>query len=184
MRRLNVPAAAALAVLAAAGCQRGPAGTLPVPGASQQIQVFSDVPYRSGESRAFRLDLALPPRAGNELRPAIVIVHGGGWAAGSKTDAVYQGLLLDYARQGYVTTSVEYRLTREAPFPAAVADVSADRVTYTPLDESGTRWELSGEATLSGLFSRIFSVGLASPTRHGPMYLGQPVLDLEGPLAA
>jgi acetyl esterase/lipase len=119
-----VPAIAALAVLLAiAGCRPGSAGSPPVPGATQQLQVFSDVPYRSGESQAFRLDLALPPRAGNELRPAIVIVHGGGWAAGSKTDAVYQGLLLDYARQGYVTTSVEYRLTREAPFPTAVADV-------------------------------------------------------------
>jgi acetyl esterase/lipase len=81
------------------------------------------VPYRSGESRAFRLDLALPARTDGQPRPAIVIVHGGGWRAGSKTDAVYQGLLLDYARQGYVTTSVEYRLTGEAPFPAAVGDV-------------------------------------------------------------
>jgi acetyl esterase/lipase len=110
-------------LLAIAACHPGPIASPSIPGASQLIQVFSDVPYRSGESRAFRLDLALPPRAGGELRPAIVIVHGGGWAAGSKTDAVYQGLLLDYARQGYVTTSVEYRLTREAPFPTAVADV-------------------------------------------------------------
>jgi acetyl esterase/lipase len=105
------------------GCQSGAAPSPSIPGAHQQIQVLSDVPYRSGESEAFRLDLALPPRAGDGLRPAIVIVHGGGWAAGSKTDAVYQGLLLDYARQGYVTTSVEYRLTGEAPFPTGVADV-------------------------------------------------------------
>jgi len=124
MPRTCVPATAALTVLLAfTACRPGPAGAPAIPGATRQIQVFSDVPYRSGESKAFRLDLALPPRAGNELRPAIVIVHGGGWAAGSKTDAVYQGLLLDYARQGYVTTSVEYRLTREAPFPTAVADV-------------------------------------------------------------
>ena len=124
MRRRCVPATAALtALLAISGCHPGPAKSPSIPGATQQIQVFSDVPYRSGESKAFRLDLALPPRTGGELRPAIVIVHGGGWSAGSKTDAVYQGLLLDYARQGYVTTSVEYRLTREAPFPTAVADV-------------------------------------------------------------
>ena len=124
MRRTCVPATAAMTVLLAfTACHPGPTGAPAIPGANQQIRVFSDVAYRSGDSKAFRLDLALPPRAGNELRPAIVIVHGGGWAAGSKTDAVYQGLLLDYARQGYVTTSVEYRLTREAPFPTAVADV-------------------------------------------------------------
>ncbi|NJD10174.1 MAG: alpha/beta hydrolase [Gemmatimonadetes bacterium] len=124
MRTRCVPASAAVGVLfAISGCHASPAGSPAIPGATQQIQVFSDVPYRSGESKAFRLDLALPPRTSSGLRPAIVIVHGGGWAAGSKTDAVYQGLLLDYARQGYVTTSVEYRLTREAPFPTAVADV-------------------------------------------------------------
>lgn len=126
MRGVCVPATAVMFVLlASAGCHPRPAGppSPSIPGATQQIRVFSDVPYRSGESKAFRLDLALPPRVGNELRPAIVIVHGGGWAAGSKRGAVYQGLLLDYARQGYVTTSVEYRLTREAPFPTAVADV-------------------------------------------------------------
>lgn len=106
-----------------AGCQPADTASPPIPGAGPEIQVFSDVPYRSGESEAFRLDLALPPREGDELRPAIVIVHGGGWSAGSKGSAVYQGLLLDYARQGYVTTSVEYRLTQEAPFPTGVADV-------------------------------------------------------------
>ncbi len=124
MRRIWVRATAALTVLLAVTVWHPrAASSQSIPGANKAIQVFSDVPYRSGESKAFRLDLALPPRAGNQLRPAIVIVHGGGWAAGSKTDAVYQGLLLDYARQGYVTTSVEYRLTREAPFPTAVADV-------------------------------------------------------------
>lgn len=124
MRGMCVSAAVAMTVLLTfTGCQSRPAGTPAIPGAAPQIQVFSDVPYRSGDSEAFRLDLALPQRAGDELRPAIVIVHGGGWAAGSKTDAVYQGLLVDYARQGYVSASVEYRLTREAPFPTAVADV-------------------------------------------------------------
>ena len=35
------------------------------------------------------------------------------------------------------------------------------RVTYAPLD--GSRWRLTGEASLSGLFSKVFSVGVASP---------------------
>lgn len=124
MRGMWVPVTATMTVLLVfTGCQSGPAGSPSIPGATDEIRVFSDVPYRSGDSEAFRMDLALPTPSGDELRPAIVIVHGGGWAAGSKTDAVYQGLLLDYARQGYVTTSVEYRLTREAPFPTGVADV-------------------------------------------------------------
>lgn len=94
-----------------------------IPGIGDAVRVYDDIPYRSGDSDAFRLDLALPPDDGAALRPAIVIVHGGGWRAGSKQDAVYRGLLLDYANQGYVTVSVEYRLVGEAPFPAAIADV-------------------------------------------------------------
>lgn len=33
-------------------------------------------------------------------RPAIVIVHGGGWVADDKRDAVYTNLLVDYAMKG------------------------------------------------------------------------------------
>jgi acetyl esterase/lipase len=52
-----------------------------------------------------------------------VIIHGGGWRAGSKQDRHYRSLLLHYAAKGYVTISVEYRLTGEAPLPACIEDV-------------------------------------------------------------
>jgi acetyl esterase/lipase len=67
--------------------------------------------------------LALPANPNGKVRPAIVIVHGGGWSAGSKNDYVYQRLMLDYALKGYVTINVNYRLTGEAPFPACIEDV-------------------------------------------------------------
>jgi acetyl esterase/lipase len=65
----------------------------------------------------------MPENFGEEKHPALVIVHGGGWRAGSKRDRPYRTLLLDYALKGYVTVSVEYRLTNEAPFPACIEDV-------------------------------------------------------------
>jgi acetyl esterase/lipase len=52
-----------------------------------------------------------------------VIIHGGGWRAGSKRDRAYRDLLMHYALKGYVTVSVEYRLTGEAPIPACIEDV-------------------------------------------------------------
>lgn len=89
----------------------------------KQIRVFDDLAYRSGESKAWRLDLAMPENFGDEKHPALVIVHGGGWRAGTKRDRPYRTLLLDYALKGYVTVSVEYRLLGEAPFPACIEDV-------------------------------------------------------------
>jgi acetyl esterase/lipase len=87
------------------------------------ITVTKDIPYRDGESDSWKLDLAMPANFGPEIRPALVIVHGGGWAMGSKNVDVYQKMMVDYAHKGYVTINVEYRLTGEAEFPACIEDV-------------------------------------------------------------
>jgi acetyl esterase/lipase len=89
----------------------------------KSVKVIDDIPYREGNSKAWKLDLAMPENFGTTPRPAIVIVHGGGWRAGSKKDLVYRDLLLDYAFQGYLTISVEYRFDQEAAFPACIEDV-------------------------------------------------------------
>lgn len=89
--------------------------------AQEKIIVQQNIQY--DEHKSCVLDVAQPVGNSNELRPAIVIVHGGGWSAGDKRDAVYTNLLVDYAMKGYVTFSVNYRLTREAEFPACIEDV-------------------------------------------------------------
>lgn len=87
------------------------------------ISVTKDIVYREGESDAWKLDLAMPVNFGGELRPALVIVHGGGWSSGSKSVDVYQEMMTSYAEKGYVTINVDYRLTGEAEFPASIEDV-------------------------------------------------------------
>lgn len=87
------------------------------------ITVTKDIPYRTGESDSWKLDLAMPENFDKGIKPALVIVHGGGWAAGSKNVDVYQKMMVDYALKGYVTINVEYRLTGEADFPACIEDV-------------------------------------------------------------
>ena len=89
----------------------------------KEITITQDISYREGDSNAWKLDMAMPSDIGDALRPALVIVHGGGWSGGSKSVDVYQKMMLDYAHKGYVTINVEYRLTREAPFPACIEDV-------------------------------------------------------------
>ncbi len=92
---------------------------------AKEITVTKDIPYREGESSKWRLDMAMPADGGESLRPGLVIVHGGGWRAGSKEVDVYQSMMTEYARKGYVTINVNYRLLDEAPFPACIEDVKA-----------------------------------------------------------
>ncbi|MDR8394192.1 alpha/beta hydrolase [Aliifodinibius sp. S!AR15-10] len=87
------------------------------------ITVTEDIRYKEGDSEAWKLDLAMPANFGSGLRPALVIVHGGGWRGGSKSVDVYQKMMVDYAQQGYVTININYRLLDEAEFPACIEDV-------------------------------------------------------------
>ena len=63
----------------------------------------------------------LPVRIKGPRRPAVVIIHGGGWAAGDKWPQGVYGKAL--ARAGIVAMNINYRLAPEFPFPAAVDDV-------------------------------------------------------------
>jgi acetyl esterase/lipase len=89
----------------------------------KSLVVIDNIAYRSGPSKSWRLDLAMPENFGGERHPAIVIIHGGGWRGGSKQDRPFRSMLLDYALKGYVTISVDYRLIGEAPLPACIEDV-------------------------------------------------------------
>ena len=78
--------------------------------------------------RPLTLDLYSPRPGGGPL-PLVVFVHGGGWDGG---DARHAGTFEDFpaqlaalAAQGYVVASVNYRLSQEAHFPAALQDVKA-----------------------------------------------------------
>jgi acetyl esterase/lipase len=61
------------------------------------------------------------------LRPAIVVIHGGGWLEGDKSSFSTPknrppGNIIDFARRGFVAVTINYRLSKEAPFPAALHD--------------------------------------------------------------
>lgn len=90
---------------------------------NKNISVTENIAYRTDVGESTTLDLALPNFGPQSDRPAIIIIHGGGWNAGSKDDMVYRALMIDYALKGYVVANVNYRLTREAPMPACIEDV-------------------------------------------------------------
>jgi len=85
------------------------------------VELKPDIVYAQYGSRAMHLDLYLP-RQGAAL-PAVVWVHGGGWSGGDKTRFRRQAALL--AAHGIAGACIEYRLSGEVTFPAAIYDVKA-----------------------------------------------------------
>ncbi len=85
---------------------------------TRQITVTENIAYRTDVGTSTVLDLAQPLFGPQTNRPSILIIHGGGWSAGSKNDMVYRTLMIDYAMKGYVVANMNYRLIQEAEPPA------------------------------------------------------------------
>lgn len=65
-----------------------------------------------------QLDLYIPKK--EIKKTAVMFVHGGGFNAGIKDDMTFHAKY--FARKGYLTTSINYRLGDEGTYPAAKLD--------------------------------------------------------------
>lgn len=83
---------------------------------------WHDLAYSNG-SAAQKLDIYLPD-GGTGPYPVIVAIHGGGFDSGDKASAEVNPQMAGLER-GYAVVSINYRLSGEAKFPAAVFDVKA-----------------------------------------------------------
>lgn len=89
----------------------------PVP---EEIKEYKDVIYKTTDS----LDLKLDIYHSKDIKadaPLLIFVHGGAWKKGNKHD--YLVYLISYAKKGYITATVQYRLTDIAKYPAQLYDV-------------------------------------------------------------
>lgn len=87
-----------------------------------RVQVEHDVVYGQGGGRDLKCNVYHPPQEG-ERRPAIMLIHGGGWTSGDRAQLHGYGILL--GRIGYVCVMPEYRLAGESKWPAQIEDVKA-----------------------------------------------------------
>ncbi|MGZ4806807.1 MAG: alpha/beta hydrolase fold domain-containing protein [Ilumatobacteraceae bacterium] len=104
---------------------------VPVSTLASDVTVHHGVEYGSIEGfRPLLLDLYVPAQ-GSASGAAIVYLHGGGWAVGTRRRfgrafSSWSPTPLDLlAHAGFVVATVDYRLSGEACFPAQLHDVKA-----------------------------------------------------------
>ena len=79
-----------------------------------------DMRYKVVNGRELHADVFLPAPK-DQQGQAFIFVHGGGWRSGNKSHGY--ALANRLVQRGYAVITVEYRLSIEAPFPAAVIDI-------------------------------------------------------------
>jgi acetyl esterase/lipase len=82
----------------------------------------ADVEYSNVGARV-AMDIVRPKAGSSEKRPAVLLVHGGGFRRGNRQS--YLPMAIRLAERGYVAATASYRLAPRNQFPAAVEDVKA-----------------------------------------------------------
>ena len=68
-----------------------------------------------GVTQTLLMDVYQPVSGPAGPRPVLLLAHGGGFVFGTRADQDVSELCLRFARLGYVTASIDYRLTNTAP---------------------------------------------------------------------
>jgi acetyl esterase/lipase len=172
------------------GGASGAASTPASAGTPSAGAVYRDLAY-GADSPAQRLDLYLPPR-GEAPYPIVVGIHGGGFMSGSKTDGQIAPVL-EARKRGYAVVGLDYRLSPEARFPAAINDVKAAvRWLRAHADEyrlDASRIAVWGDsaggnlAALAGTSGGVVALSGPHPTDAGRSDRVQAVVDWFGPVS-
>jgi len=85
------------------------------------IQEIKNIEYKNINGKSLQLDIYIPK---NIVKPAplLVFIHGGGWRGGERVD--YLVYLVAFAKKGYITATVSYRLLKDGPYPACAEDIT------------------------------------------------------------
>ena len=121
-----------------------------------------EVVYKTADSIPLTAEIYRPKSEG--LKPAVVVVHGGGW---DHRSGDMSGICKDLASQGFVAFNITYRLAPDHHFPKALEDVNDSIVwlrqhakAYNVDPEKISGWGYSAGAHLILLAGLDPSVGL------------------------
>ncbi|MDE3254028.1 MAG: alpha/beta hydrolase [Bacteroidota bacterium] len=105
--------------------------------------------YTRYGDRRMLMDVFYPTQKSRNNHIAILIIHGGGWRSGNRSQ--HYALASYLANLGYACFTPEYRLSTEALFPAAVYDLKA-----------AIRWIRKEAANYAIDTSRIAALGFSA----------------------
>ena len=130
---------------------------------SAEMSFFSE-----HETGALRADIYVPKT--EESRPAVLVVHGGGWIGGNRRQLGWIARLL--AKQGFVAMAINYRLAPMHKFPAQLDDcrdavkwLQENAETYHIDEKRIAAWGYSAGGHLAALLA-VASPGLKGRHRR------------------
>jgi acetyl esterase len=115
------------------------------------MRVLRDLAY--GPDNLQRLDVYGPASAGTRPAPVLIVVHGGGFIRGDKSERSNAGI--HFAKAGYLTLVANYRLAPAHPWPSGAEDVGAV-----------WRWAQQQAAAYGGDLEQMFLLGESAGAAH------------------
>lgn len=139
---------------------------------------YGKAPGINGRPETLRLDLYQPRGDRLSRRPAMVWIHGGGFSSGDKASGPAPALAKLFARLGYVTISINYRLLLRSGcsgangvppecYDAALKDVADAQASVRWLRRNAKRYRIDASRIGVGGESAgaIMSVGVAARSK-------------------
>jgi acetyl esterase/lipase len=84
-----------------------------------RYEVHTNIVYRVANNYEAKLDV-YQPGGKSQPTPVVIVIHGGGWIAGTKEERTLE--IAPYLQMGFAAVNVEYRLAQTSLAPAAVED--------------------------------------------------------------
>lgn len=119
-------------------------------GINYDYRVLSNQSFTPSDwPETLKADVYLPDTPGGNLRPAVMLVHGGGWEGRSRADLT--PMAKRFARAGYVAINVSYRYAPAYRFPAQLHDV---QIARRWINDNAEAWHIDRE--------RVAGIGYSS----------------------
>lgn len=108
------------------------------PSIPEGIKEIRNIEYKNVNGKSLQLDMYIPENI-QKPAPLLVFIHGGGWKGGERSD--YLVYLVAFAKKGYITSTLSYRLLQDGLYPACAEDITeafrwyfdnGDKYSYDP----------------------------------------------------
>jgi pectinesterase len=143
----------------------------------KRVIVENEIVYKEINSRRLHLDAFY--KKSKQQHPALVLIHGGGWKSGDKSQM--GSIASAMAAKGYSCFAIEYRLSPEAIYPAAVQDIK-EAIQFIRKNAKQYNVDAS-RVVILGCSSGGQLAALIGTTNSTPSSTVQAIIDIDGILA-